>query len=359
MKRRLVSVTIIVLIIQMFIVNAFAAQTASISDVKTTVNTSEKNVTIQGVISSGSGKNVTIMVKSPSGNLDYVGQIESKDGGEFVFTYTPYEFVEGEYSVKIGGEDVDTPYEGSFNITTGAGGGSNNPAPGGGGGAPYVPPADETKEQPKEEPKEETKEEPEEKPEEKPVEEKPEETKVTFNDISSVPWAKEAIETLAAEGIISGPGDGTFRPNNKVTRAEFIKMLMMALELVDEEAVCTFSDVKEGAWYYQSIANAEKLGIVNGKGDGTFGVNDEILRQDMAVMIYRAAQLTGIDLGDDINVIPFTDEEDISGYAKEAVAAIQKAGIINGIGDGSFAPKKNATRAEAAVIIYRLLNKTI
>jgi len=351
MKRILILATIITLIVQLFTVNVFAAQTASISNVKTTVNTSDKKVTIQGVISSGSGKNVTIIVKGPSGSLDYVGQTESKDGGEFIFTYTPFEFVEGKYSLKIGGEGVNTPYEGSFNIKVGTDDEPNKPTPGGGGGTPYVPPADETKEQPKEEPKDERKDE----PEKKPGKDGQEETKVTFSDISSVPWAREAIETLAAKGVISGPGDGTFRPNNKVTRAEFIKMLMKALELVDEEAVCTFSDVKEGAWYYQLIATAQKLSIVNGKGDGTFGVNDEILRQDMAVMIYRAAQVIGINLSNGASVEPFTDEAEISGYAKEAVAAMQKAGIINGIGDGRFAPKKNATRAEAAVIIYRFL----
>jgi len=180
---------------------------------------------------------------------------------------------------------------------------------------------------------------------------------VAFSDISNVKWAVEAIESLAARGVISGLGDGTFRPNNKVTRAEFIKMLMIALELESEEAECTFSDVEEGAWYYEPIAVAQKLGIVSGKGDGTFGVNDEILRQDMAVMIYRAARLIGIELGDSIDAEPFTDEAEISGYAKEAVVAMQKAGIINGMGDGRFAPKNNATRAEAAVIIYKLFEK--
>jgi len=182
---------------------------------------------------------------------------------------------------------------------------------------------------------------------------------VTFSDISNVKWAKEAIEYLAARGVISGPGDGTFRPNGNVTRAEFIKMLMMALELEDEKAVCTFSDVNEGAWYYKPIATAQKLGIVKGKGDGTFGVNDEILRQDMTVMTYRTEQLLDIDLDDDVNVEPFTDEAEISSYAKEAVTAMQRAGIINGIGDGSFAPKNSVTRAEAAVIIYRLFGKVI
>jgi len=182
---------------------------------------------------------------------------------------------------------------------------------------------------------------------------KPDEV-ITFSDIDSVPWAKEAIETFAAMGVVNGMGDGTFRPHNNVTRAEFTKILMMAFGLVDENAVSSFSDVKEGAWYYKPIASAEKLGIVKGKGDGTFGVNEEILRQDIAVMLYRTAQYLGIDLDGDANEITFTDEADISGYAKEAVAAMQKAGIIKGIGDGSFAPKKLATRAEATVMIYRL-----
>ena len=177
---------------------------------------------------------------------------------------------------------------------------------------------------------------------------------VTFSDLDSVPWAKEAIETFASMGVVNGMGDGTFRPNNNITRAEFTKILMMAFELIDENAVSSFSDVKEGAWYYKAIASAEKLGIVKGKGDGTFGVNDEILRQDIAVMLYRTAQYLGIDLDGDVNDITFTDESDISDYAKEAVAAMQKAGIIKGVGDGSFAPKKLATRAEATVMIYRL-----
>ncbi|HHV98686.1 MAG TPA: hypothetical protein GXX36_03790 [Clostridiaceae bacterium] len=182
---------------------------------------------------------------------------------------------------------------------------------------------------------------------------KPDEV-ITFSDIDSVPWAKEAIETFAAMGVVNGMGDGTFRPHNNVTRAEFTKILMMAFGLIDENAVSSFSDVKEGAWYYKPIASAEKLGIVKGKGDGTFGVNEEILRQDIAVMLYRTAQYLGIDLDGNANEITFTDEADISGYAKEAVAAMQKAGIIKGIGDGSFAPKKLATRAEATVMIYRL-----
>ena len=187
-----------------------------------------------------------------------------------------------------------------------------------------------------------------------PGSDKPADEVVNFSDLESVPWAKEAIEALAAKGVIRGPGDGTFRPDNKVTRAEILKMLMMAFGFVDKNAVSTFSDVKEGMWYYEAVATAEKLGIVKGKGDGSFGVNEYITRQDMAVMVYRVSLILDMNLGTGSSEVRFVDKNDISAYALEAVAAMQEKGIINGIGDNRFAPKNNATRAEAAVIIYRL-----
>ncbi|MCR4431546.1 MAG: S-layer homology domain-containing protein [Tepidanaerobacteraceae bacterium] len=133
-------------------------------------------------------------------------------------------------------------------------------------------------------------------------------------------------------------------------------MLMQAFDLEDDTASCTFRDVKEGMWYYSSIAAAQKLGIVKGKGDGSFGVNDQITRQDMAVMAYRIAQLVKANLNTNASVIQFTDKSDISPYAVDAVIAMQNAGVINGVGDSRFLPKGQATRAQAATIICRLFN---
>ena len=180
-------------------------------------------------------------------------------------------------------------------------------------------------------------------------------SKATFSDIDKAAWAKASIEALAARGIVSGIGGNKFNPNGNVTRAEFIQMLMRAFELNDSSATTTFGDVKKGAWYYNSIATAQKLGIVNGKPDGSFGANDRISRQDMAVMLYKTAKEAKINLGSK-SVKEFTDRNKISGYAIEAVEAIQKAGIVSGIGNGSFAPKNNSTRAEAAKIIYGLFS---
>lgn len=181
---------------------------------------------------------------------------------------------------------------------------------------------------------------------------------VTFSDLSSVNWAKDSIEALAGRGVISGMGGGKYMPNGQVTRAQFLTILMQAFDLADNSAVSTFKDVKKGEWYYSSVAAAQKYKIVSGKGDGSFGINDRITREDMAVMVYKAAILNNIILGGSTSKTQFTDKADISAYAADAVTAMQKSGLINGVGNGRFAPKDTATRAQAAVIIYNLFQKT-
>ncbi len=178
---------------------------------------------------------------------------------------------------------------------------------------------------------------------------------VTFSDIEKPTWAQKKIEALAARGIVAGVGDNTFNPYANVTRAQFIQMLIKAFELNDSSASTTFNDVKAGDWYYNSIATAQKLGIVSGKKDGNFGVTDQISRQDMAVMLYKTAKLAKVNL-ESKSVNQFTDKEKISGYAIEAVEAMQEAGIVSGVGDGMFAPMNKSTRAEASTIIYNLFS---
>ncbi|WP_204787591.1 S-layer homology domain-containing protein [Paenibacillus oryzisoli] len=180
---------------------------------------------------------------------------------------------------------------------------------------------------------------------------------VSFDDISHVGWAQAGIESLAARGVIDGMGDHTFVPDNQVTRAQFLKMLMGAFELADSKATSKLSDVSVGEWYYSSIAAAEKLGIVEGKSDGTFGVNDPISREDMAVMAYRAAELLRLNLKGSASQETFIDNASIARYAVAAVDAMQQGGIIQGDAAHAFEPKNVATRAQSAVIIYRLFQK--
>ncbi|MBB6019071.1 uncharacterized protein YjdB [Paenibacillus sp. JGP012] len=173
-----------------------------------------------------------------------------------------------------------------------------------------------------------------------------------FQDVTQS-WAKDAISALGARGIVKGVGNGEFNPKGQVTRAEFINMLMNLLELSDESATTSFSDVEQGEWYHENIATAQKLGIVNGKPDGSFGVHENISREDMAVMVFKAIQMNQLALPSS-EAAAFKDEASIASYAKQAVEAIQGAGIINGVGNDEFAPKKYANRAEAAVMIYNL-----
>ncbi|KRE69605.1 S-layer homology domain-containing protein [Paenibacillus sp. Soil750] len=122
----------------------------------------------------------------------------------------------------------------------------------------------------------------------------------------------------------------------------------------DPTAATTLADVQPNSWYYSSIASAQKLGIVNGQSATVFGVNDRISRQDMAVVVYRAMQAMSAHSATKNTLITFTDHASISSYALEAVASIQQAGIIQGMDNGNFEPSSLATRAQAAVVIFRL-----
>lgn len=179
---------------------------------------------------------------------------------------------------------------------------------------------------------------------------------VTFEDIKYAEWAREYIEALAAREIVNGRLDGNFHPDDNITREEFIKMLSGAFNFADENAECSFTDVDKNAWYYKYVAGAEAAGITGGIGDNKFGVGMLITRQDMVVMAYRAAQAAGIEITAKMSVSGFSDFADIAGYAREAVRSMKAAEIIKGLPGNRFAPRGNSTRAEAAKIVYLLMD---
>ncbi|MEK4286699.1 pectinesterase family protein [Paenibacillus sp. FSL P4-0502] len=176
----------------------------------------------------------------------------------------------------------------------------------------------------------------------------------SFKDIAGLGWAQNSIQALAARDILNGTGDHNFGPQLNVTRAQFLKMLMLALELEEGNAASTFKDVSLDAWYYSSVAAAQQLGIIQGRSDGTFGANETISREEMALMAYRAAQLAKLTVVEVDQPVNFNDAADVSAYAREAVQFMSGAKIIQGVGKDNFAPKANTTRAQAAVIVYRL-----
>lgn len=178
---------------------------------------------------------------------------------------------------------------------------------------------------------------------------------VAFRDLAEHAWAKDAVLGLAAREIVQGSGGGRFVPEGRVTRAEFITMLVNAFELRQEGAVSTLTDVKEGDWYYGAVASAQRRGIVGGISPTEFGADAPITRQDMAVMIHRTVKALGWELEAKHEPFRFTDHAAIGSYAVEAVETMQQSGVIRGTDHGAFAPEVDATRAEAAVIISRLM----
>ena len=177
-----------------------------------------------------------------------------------------------------------------------------------------------------------------------------EEQKNVMTDISDAEWAREAIEDLVSKGIINGRGNGKFAPNDNITRAEFIKIVVSALgiELTTEHS--GFEDVGNDSWYSAYVAAAKRAGIVTGNDKNMFNPNSFISRQDMAVILYRAYGFSLSDKSGDIS-----DYDAISAYARDAVVTLYAKGVINGIGDGRFAPHSNATRAQAAQMIYKII----
>ncbi|MBR5508355.1 MAG: S-layer homology domain-containing protein, partial [Clostridia bacterium] len=178
--------------------------------------------------------------------------------------------------------------------------------------------------------------------------------KFEFKDIDSVAWAKDSIEYLLNYGVISESDDANFRPNDSVKREEFVKMIVVALGVYDSKATTDLKDVDSSKWCYQYVASAQKLGLVKGNDKGAFGVGEEITREDMAVIISRALEILGFE-NDGVNSEIFADDAQISGYAKDAVYMMKELGLINGMGDGNFAPKSTATRAQTAKMIFEMM----
>lgn len=175
-----------------------------------------------------------------------------------------------------------------------------------------------------------------------------------FGDLGSVLWAKEDIEYLNSKGIVSGDGNGAFRPNDTVTRAEFVKMITLAFGFESVSNNTEFTDVAPNSWYASYVAAGVNAGIINGIGGGLFAPDANITREDLTLICYRAVSASKLIL-DKVNGSAPADSALVSDYASEAVDAFFKAGIISGDPSGAFRPKDGATRAEVSKIIAGLM----
>jgi len=181
----------------------------------------------------------------------------------------------------------------------------------------------------------------------------------TFSDVAPGHWAKDYIRVLAAKFIVAGVGNNRFEPGRTVTRAEFAKMLVEALNLKKEEYAGTFSDVSKEAWYAPYAESAVRAGITKGVGNRKFDPNGTITREQMAVMVmnaYTYAKGTKVSESAAKYDGNLTDLESASSWAIEGIRAAYAEGIINGMSDGTFMPLGFSDRSQAAAVIVRLLN---
>lgn len=168
-------------------------------------------------------------------------------------------------------------------------------------------------------------------------------TSAAVNDIKGH-WAAATIQKMVDQGVVTGMPDGSFRPDNSISRAQFATLVVKAFKL-DGKSGKVFNDTKNH-WAKDYIATANTYGILNGYSDTRFGPDDPITREQMAVMIVKADNLQSNG-----SALSFSDSNKISSWAKEAVATAGANQLIKGFPDGSFQPQAGATRAQAAVVI--------
>ena len=173
-----------------------------------------------------------------------------------------------------------------------------------------------------------------------------------FGDIADIDWAVTPIVKLWQDGIVTGKSEKTFAPYDDVTREEFVAIIVRSLKLASDSTDSGFTDVADGRWSAGAITAAKKAGIISGINDELFAPTDKITRQDMALIAMRAGEILDIEFKD--GALAYADKDDIAQYAKDAVASLSEAKIINGA-NGRFEPMGYANRAQTAAVVYRLL----
>ncbi len=176
----------------------------------------------------------------------------------------------------------------------------------------------------------------------------------TYRDVPEDAWFAQAAEYCAAQGLMNGVSEDSFDPNGGTTRAMVVTVLYRLSGSPVRTSEKTFPDVAADSWYADPVTWAALEGVTTGREDGLFAPDEAITRQDLAVFLWRSLGSPAALGGE-----PFADEAEIGAYALEAVRWARGAGIVNGMGDGSFAPKKGATRAELAAILMRLSEKVL
>ena len=192
------------------------------------------------------------------------------------------------------------------------------------------------------------------------VEETEETETISFKDVKENDWFYEAVSYAVENGLMSGMSEDIFAPNTPLTREMLAVVLYNVEEQPEGTEANTFTDVKADIWYTDAILWANENGIVAGYDNGAYGVGDLITREQFATILYRYAQFKGYDTTQGgMAVREFSDYENISDYARPAMAWAVNAGIMGGMDDGTLNPQGKATRAEAATMLMNFCENVV
>lgn len=179
------------------------------------------------------------------------------------------------------------------------------------------------------------------------------EWKNPFTDVKENDWFYDSVKYAYENDLMKGISNTEFAPDSEVTRAMFVTVIYR-MENEPQTGKCAFTDVESGSYYENAVAWANENGIVSGISEDCFAPNEPITREQMAAIIYRYAAFKGYDITTSSNT-SYTDNDNISDYAKDAVIWAAEKSVMTGNTDGSFAPKANTTRAQVASVFMRMV----
>ena len=176
-----------------------------------------------------------------------------------------------------------------------------------------------------------------------------------FDDVDEAAWYFDAVRYVFENGLLQGTSDTLFSPDLTTTRAMIVTVLWRMAEEPVVNYAMTFDDVDEGLWYSEAVRWAASEGIVTGYDDGSFGPNDLVTREQLAAMLYRYAVSQGYDVsvGEDTNILSYADAFSVSEYAVSALQWACGEGIVTGRDNGLLAPQDGALRSEFAAMLMR------
>ena len=173
-----------------------------------------------------------------------------------------------------------------------------------------------------------------------------------FTDVDTARYYGAAVAWAVEQGVTNGVSQTQFAPHQAISRQELVTMLYRYAGSPEMTGETSFSDVREGRYFYQAVIWAEKNQIANGYPDGTFQPNQNITREQMVTFLARYAQLQDVDTASSAE-LDFTDAGSVSDYAQEAMAWAVETGLVQGMGNGKLDPKGPATRAQMATVLMR------